>query len=82
MAYETIINTMAEILAERGDKCPPLNPQTRISDTGLDSLDVASLVVRLQSSLGLDPFADGTLTSFPQTIGELSHLYEGARRPS
>lgn len=40
---------------------------------GLDSLDLAVLVVGLEQSLGVDPFRQGA--SAVQTVGELVELY-------
>jgi acyl carrier protein len=79
-SYQRIVGTINEILTERGERVPALGPETTIRETGLDSLDVAALVVRLESALGIDPFADPTLTQYPQTVGELAALYDTALR--
>jgi acyl carrier protein len=73
--YETIVQTIRTLLTERNDPVPELRPETRISASGLDSLDVAALVVRLEDRLGVDPFKDATLTRYPQTLGEMAALY-------
>jgi len=78
--YETIADTIRTILAERDDPIPALKPETPITASGLDSLDVASLVVRLEERLGTDPFKNGALSRFPQTLGELAELYAQDRR--
>lgn len=76
--YDTIAQTIRTILLERGDPIPELTPETRISSSGLDSLDVAALVVRLEEQLGLDPFKK-VLDRYPQTLGEMADLYACAR---
>jgi acyl carrier protein len=42
---------------------------------GIDSLDLAGLVVDLQTSTGLDPFAAGFVNF--RTAGELADLFAG-----
>lgn len=44
---------------------------------GLDSLDFAVLVVRLEQRLGCDPFNSSALERFPVNFGELVALYQG-----
>ena len=45
---------------------------------GLDSLDFATVVVRLQQAVGVDPFQGGRVARLPRTIGELIALYDCA----
>jgi acyl carrier protein len=75
VAYEVIVATIGEILRERGDPIPEIGPETPILATGLDSLDVAALVARLEDRLGFDPFADTPPDEFPRTVGEFASLY-------
>ena len=44
---------------------------------GLDSLDWAEIVVRLEDELGVDPFANGVVESMA-TLGDLIEVYEKA----
>ncbi len=74
--YEEIVRTIKEILVERGDAVPELIPETRIRASGMDSLDIAALVVRLEERLGFDPFAEESPAQYPQTLGQLAELYE------
>ncbi len=74
--YDAITETIRTILTERNDPVPDLEPGTSIANSGLDSLDVAALVVRLEQRLVIDPFQDGALARFPRTLGELANLYE------
>ncbi len=43
---------------------------------GLDSLEFAVLVVRLELRLHVDPFSSGALEEFPRSFDELVMLYE------
>lgn len=43
---------------------------------GLDSLEFAVLVVRLEDVFGFDPFLSGRVEQFPHTVGDLVALYE------
>jgi acyl carrier protein len=52
------------------------------SALGLDSLDYAELVVRLESAFGFDPFAEGVATEI-RTVRDMAALYEaGAQGPT
>jgi len=75
--HEIISKTIVAILLERGAAAPELKPETRISASGLDSLDIAVLVVRLEERFGVDPFSLKTLDRYPQTLGELAAMYPG-----
>ena len=58
-----------ELVADFGD-------ETSLLDSGLDSLDYAIVVVRLQNELGLDPFGKIRQGSeFPKTFGEFVAAY-------
>lgn len=47
-------------------------------ETGLDSLCLAIVVVRLEDRFGLDPFSADEEINFPVTVGDFSCLYEHA----
>ena len=70
---ETIVAAVNKIRRDSGrDEIQP-SDDTPIAELGLDSLDLAVLVVSLEQSLGRDPFRDGAaqITSF----GEFVELY-------
>jgi acyl carrier protein len=48
-------------------------------DSGLDSLSFAVLVIRLEETLGVDPFNEEQVT-FPVTFGDLVSLYDSYSR--
>jgi acyl carrier protein len=74
---------LTEIRETRPDglTMPPLTDDTVLLDTGLDSLDFAILVTRLDEVLGFDPFSDSATAVYPQTWGALVSFYADARRP-
>jgi acyl carrier protein len=66
------------VLKEAGKPAPVIDDSTSLmrGALGLDSMDFAVLVVRLEQRLGRDPFNSTTLEKFPTTVGELAALYE------
>ncbi|MCA0240642.1 MAG: phosphopantetheine-binding protein [Proteobacteria bacterium] len=81
MSIEQVESLIAElvqrILAERGQQAGPVNSQTRLlgGELDIDSLDLAAVVVELETRLGKDPFAGGFIEF--RTVGELAALYVG-----
>lgn len=59
----------------RGLDSIPVAEETRLldGDAGIDSLDLAAMVVELEISAGKDPFANGFVNF--ETCGELARLY-------
>jgi acyl carrier protein len=76
--FDTIVQTVGEILIERQEPVPELTPETLISASGLDSLDIATLTVRLDGQIGRVP--EEALRQYPQTLGELADLYARYRK--
>jgi len=78
MDIESVITGhITNMLKERNittDK--PLNKDTMLLDTGLDSLSFAVLVVRLESELGYDPFVLMEEPIYPRIFGEFVEIYE------
>jgi acyl carrier protein len=65
-----------ELLEERGQTPPPLHPDQRLNaDLTLDSLDLATLVARLEVTLGLDPFARLVPVTSLRTVGDVVTAY-------
>jgi acyl carrier protein len=67
---------IGDIAATKGLEAPRIYPDTQLLGTGLpiDSLDLASLIVELESITGYDPF-HGSFINF-RTAGELAQLYQ------
>lgn len=73
-----VIQSIAEVFENKGAKPPPLSADTTLdASLGLDSLDFAELVVRLEARFGTDPFSQG-VPQLINTVGQLAKLYEPA----
>ncbi len=73
----TVHRIIHRILSESGRPIAPLRDEDALMSTvGLDSLDLAVLVVGLEEELGVDPFRDGR--GAVRTVGELVDVYEDA----
>jgi acyl carrier protein len=77
---ETVLRAIERTAAENHLALPPLNDDTVLLDSGLDSLAIAILVSHLEDSLGCDPFAAADSTEYPVTIGDFVRLYELAAK--
>jgi len=73
-----VIAEIRQIAAENNISTPELTDQLVLLDSGLDSLAIAILVLRLEEALGFDPFAEATRVSYPVTLGDLIRFYEDA----
>ena len=71
----TVIETIREVMKRNDLEESPLSPETAIlSETSLDSLALAEVIVVLESKTQKDPFTNGFINF--RTIGELTQLYE------
>jgi acyl carrier protein len=75
----TVIAELENVAEEQGRQVGPLTDQMMLMETGLDSLCLAVLVVRLQDRLGIDPFATPDGVGFPVTLGDFVEMYEKAK---
>lgn len=75
---ERIITTFKDVYRNQTqtDIVPELTNETRLLETGLDSLGFAVLVVTLEQELGYDPFILSQDAYYPGTLGEFIHFYE------
>ncbi|MEM5518145.1 acyl carrier protein [Henriciella sp. AS95] len=73
--YKIIVDTISEILDDKGLDVPEITPETEIlgDDLGIDSLDLATMVSDLEGRIGHDPFDKGFIEF--KTVGELTKLY-------
>lgn len=71
-----VIAAFQEVFKNKGLAAPSLTATSRLDGSlGLESLDFAEIVVRLEGEFGKDPFSGG----MPQqitTLGDLVALYE------
>ena len=81
MNVEQIKSVISEIIlrvvTDRGGQLPALSGDTVLlgGEIPIDSLDLATIVVELESRLGTDPFKDGFIEF--RTVDELAVLYAG-----
>jgi acyl carrier protein len=75
----TIASQLQEVALEHGRTLPPLTDELKLLESGLDSLSLAIIVMRLADLLGVDPFGSGTVVSRPITFGDLVRMYETFR---
>lgn len=71
---QTIVDVINKVRTDLGrDALTPHDSDALTGELGLDSLDLAVLVVSLEKELGVDPFRDGSATA--RTLGELVKVY-------
>ena len=62
------------VAIEHGRALVPLRDEIKLIDSGLDSLGLAVVVMRLADLLGIDPI--GKSVAPPVTLGEFVRMYE------
>ncbi len=78
---DTVRQTLTRVLRDAGRPAIELPDDATLSASlKLDSLDLAVVVVALESELGLDPFRQGVAPV--RTVGELIRVYQSAADPS
>lgn len=70
----TITTTFEEVAREQQRELGVLTDQTKLLESGLDSLSFALIAARLEETLGYNPF--DTADHFPVTFGDFVKLYE------
>lgn len=71
----TILQIIEETLVAKDLSAQGLDLDSPVDSTlGLDSLDWAAVVVRIELETGVDPFAEGTVGSL-KTVSDLIDLY-------
>ena len=71
----SIVDAINKVRTDTGrESIVPEDNHALTGEIGLDSLDLAVLVVTLQKELSVDPFRDGSATA--RTLGELVAVYE------
>ena len=72
---DRVIDQIKDVYANKGAEAPSLRAESVLGpEIGLESLDLAEIVVRLEEEFGQDPFAEGMVPNI-RTIGDLSQLY-------
>lgn len=75
---EQILSSFSELLIEETGLSKELQDDLELLDSGLDSLGLAILIVRLESLIGFDPFTISEIAVYPRTLGEFIRFYEDA----
>jgi len=74
----TVISQIQQTAEDNKKSLPPLTDDLVLLDSGLDSLALAILVVRLEETLGCDPFTESDDMAYPVTLGDFIRFYERA----
>jgi acyl carrier protein len=77
---ETIISLIRAVAQEQDKQLGPLIDDLALVESGLDSLDFAIIVARLEDSMGVDPFSDAIQVNIPVTLAEFIGYYENAAK--
>jgi acyl carrier protein len=79
---DRIADQFRQVAKEQRKRLAPLDDNLLLSQSGLDSLCFAAIVVRLEDELGIDPFhaSDARAVSFPVTFADFVARYENAAR--
>jgi hypothetical protein len=75
-----IVSEFDKVARENDKRLAALTDDLLLLNSGLDSLCFAVVVVRLEESLGVDPFSASDDVVFPSTFGEFVGFYENATR--
>jgi acyl carrier protein len=77
-AVELICEKVRMAIADKGEPARDFGPETPLlgGELPLDSLDLASLIVELEHTCGIDPFQHGFVEF--RTIRELADLFSKA----
>ena len=74
---EAVVNSFQEALELRRLQArQELTESTVLLESGLDSLGFAILIVKLEDTLGYDPFVLMSEPVYPKTFGEFLDVYE------
>ena len=76
----TVAREFEQVASEQKRKLARLSDDLKLLESGLDSLSFALIVVRLEESLGFDPFDAPEEKSFPVTFGDFVKLYESRQK--
>jgi hypothetical protein len=70
-----IIELLTEVIKNKGLEVPSLGPDSVLDQLGLESLDFAQVVIRMEEITGKDPFATGDEYEI-KTLSALAVLYD------
>ena len=74
---QKIVETVDAVAKDSGKQLVDhLSDETLLLQSGLDSLDFAIVVARLEHELGIDPFSSASKPLYPKTFSDLFAAYE------
>lgn len=72
---QRVIRVVADVFQNKGLEPPLMTAETPFDRTiGLESMDFAEVVVRLEEEFGRDPFSLGSVFDI-RTLGDMAALY-------
>ena len=74
-----IAREVHQVALEHGRALVPLTEEMKLFESGLDSLGLAVLVIRLADVLGVDPFDSRGSAASPVTFGDFVRMYEDSQ---
>ena len=74
-SQKQIMDVLFEVFQNKDMKAPELKPDTVLDLLGLESLDFAQAVIRMEEITGKDPFATGAEYQI-RTLSDLAALYD------
>src|SRR5262249_16655330 len=75
VVHEVVLNVVRRNRADAASVC---NDDRLHSSLGLGSLDLAEIVAKLETALGVDPFAEHVAVTSIRTVGDLRKAYVDA----
>jgi hypothetical protein len=72
---ERIATLLTEVFESKGLTAPVFDPGTVLDQIGLESLDFAQVVIRMEELTGKDPFASGEDLQI-KLLSEFAALYD------
>jgi acyl carrier protein len=72
----TITLQFEQVASEHSRTLETLTDELKLFDSGLDSLSLATIVLRLAELFRSDPFSSDFAEGFPATFGDLVRMYE------
>src|SRR5580704_1810914 len=74
-SQKQIIGALMEVFQNKDLNAPQIGPDTVLDQLGLESLDFAQVVIRMEEITGKDPFATGAEYQI-RTLSDLAVLYD------
>ena len=72
----TVTSQFQLAAAEQKITLPKLTDDLNLVDSGLNSLSLAVIVMRMEETIGFDPFDEADKVQVPVTFGDFVKLYE------